>query len=116
MFRGLSNRQCDQEDELLQALANRHRSIISQNRIEINVIIQLCSDLAFLPSCQFGSGQCDHVVLAEASPSFSLAAMLVEHWLGCTRSGDFLPTNHRRLLIPINHWRRLIPRDQDVLP
>jgi len=24
----------------------------------------------------------------------------VKHWLGCTRSGDFLPTNHRLLLIP----------------
>lgn len=76
MFRGLSNRQCDQEDELLQALANRHRSIISQNRIEINVIIQLCFGLAFLPSCQLRSGRCDHVVLAEASRSFSLAAIL----------------------------------------
>src|SRR6218665_1886813 len=37
-------------------------------------------------------GRCDHVVFAEASGSFSLAAMLVKHWLGnlCyTRSGDF---------------------------
>src|SRR6218665_1679753 len=28
----------------------------------------------------------DHVVFAEASRSFSLAAILVEHWLCCTRS------------------------------
>ena len=38
------------------------------------------------------AGRCDHVVFAEASGSFSLAAVLVKHWLGnlCyTRSGDF---------------------------
>ena len=51
-------------------------------------------------------GRCDHVVFVEASRSFSLAAILVEHWLGCTRRGDFFPTNHRRLVIPTSHYTR----------
>jgi len=48
-------------------------------------------DSSFLSLCG-QPGRCDHVVFAEASGLFSLAAMLVKHWLGnlsYTRSGDF---------------------------